>query len=139
DAGDFGRGAAPAFDRTVHVTLPADAGVLAGEEDPSARTREPGAQLGIEGRIEKRVAAARQRIVLPHNLLRREKLRAMRAEKIDGADEALRAVLRDDRLRQLARIPAAQKRQDARRAALFLVAFPERAEGQRGAKRARPA
>src|SRR5260370_34331355 len=67
---DFERGAAPALDGAVHVALPADARVLAGEEQTSCRTRQPVAQPRIEGRAEERVPATRERIGFPHDLSR---------------------------------------------------------------------
>jgi hypothetical protein len=69
DRRDFGRGAASAFDRAVHVSLPSDAGVLAREEQPPARSRQPRPKIGRERRVKERVATTRVRIVLPDNLV----------------------------------------------------------------------
>src|SRR5262245_2908195 len=62
---DLGCRAAAGFDRPVHVSLPAQAGVLAAEDEAAERARQPGAQRGIERRIEIRVAAARPALLLP--------------------------------------------------------------------------
>ena len=138
NGGDFGRRAAAAFDGAVHVSLPLDAGVLAGEEETAAGTREPGAQRRIERGIEIRIAAARQRVVLPDDLTGSEQRGALRSEPVERVGEPLRAVARDHRLRRVARAAAGEQREDAGAAALFLVAVPDRAERQRRAERPRP-
>ena len=69
------RGTAAAFDRAVDVSLPLDAGVFTGKEEPPAGSREPRAERRIETRVEVRIAAARQRIVLPDDLPGRDKRR----------------------------------------------------------------
>src|SRR5262245_712520 len=128
---DLGGRPAAAFDRAVHVALPLDAGVLAGEEQPPARTREPRAQRRIVRRGEIRVPAARQRFLLPHDLTPRAELRAVGPEPFERTRQSLRPVFRHDRLRGVAGAAAGEEREDARRAALFLVAIPDRADRER--------
>src|SRR5947199_1130530 len=96
---DLGGGAASALDGAVHVALKLDAGVLAGEEEPPERTREPGAQRRIERGIEKRVAAARERILLPHDLARADEIGALRPEPLERFRQGERTVFRDEGLR----------------------------------------
>src|SRR6185312_10683655 len=98
DSRDFGGGAQAALDGAVHVALPLDAGVLAGEEQAAGRTRQPGAQRGIEAWIEEGVAAARVRILFPHELARRDQFGVIGAEPVERVDEPARALPRDDRL-----------------------------------------
>src|SRR5581483_7746607 len=74
DRFDFGRGTAAGFDGSVHIALPLEARVLAGEEQPAERAREPLAQRRIEGRIEEGVAAPRPRIGFPDDLPRSDEL-----------------------------------------------------------------
>src|SRR5262245_4376993 len=57
--GDLLRGAKPAHDRTIHVPLPPEGCVFAGEEDAAERARQPRANRRWEFRVKKRVAAAR--------------------------------------------------------------------------------
>src|SRR5262245_442571 len=128
NSSDLGGRPAAAFDRAVHVALPLDAGVLAGEEQPPARTREPRAQRWIVRRGEIRVPTARQRFLLPHDLTPRAELRAVGPEPFERTRQSLRPVFRHDRLRGVAGAAAGEEREDARRAALFLVAVPDRAE-----------
>ena len=138
NGGDFGGSSAAAFDRAVHVALPPDAGVLAGEEEAPAGLREPRAQRWIECRIEIRVAAARQRVVLPDDLARRRassaRLPPEPVERIGHSRARLRAP----------RLPASRRWRRRRRAAtrmpgaaaLFLVAVPHRTDRQRRAESA---
>src|SRR5438067_3901409 len=137
NGGDLGRGAATALDGAVHVTLKLDAGVLAGEEQPSERTREPGAQRRIECRIEKRVAAAREGILFPHDLARADERGALRPEPFERLGQAGWTLPRDDRLRRVARAAAREQAEDTGPAALLLVAVPQGAERERRSKRAR--
>src|SRR5262249_46287419 len=74
------RRAASALDGAVHVALPADAGVLAGEEQAAAGPGEPRPERRIEGRIEEGVAAAREGVLLPDDLARGDELGAVDAE-----------------------------------------------------------
>src|SRR5262249_18723527 len=123
----------------IHVALPLETRVLAGEKQTAERPREPLAQRRIERRIEVRIAAARPRIGFPDDLPPREQLRARRAEPLERAGQARHAVPGGNRLGGLAGGSAGQQRQDSGPAALLLVAVPERAERQIAAERAGPA
>ena len=101
------------------------------EEQPSRRTRQPRAQRRIELRIEIGVAAARIRILFPDNLPRRHQLAVFRSQPVERVGEPARAVLGDNRLGRVAGAAAGEQRQDAGAAALFFVAVPDGAEGQR--------
>ena len=87
DGGDFGGGAAAALDRAVHVALPLDAGVLAGEEQPPGRPRQPGAQRRVERRDRSRrsrrarTGSCSQTICRDAEQLARPSTRASRARR----------------------------------------------------------
>src|SRR6185436_18410415 len=97
----------------------------------------PGAQRRVEAGIEIGVAAAREGVLLPDDLARDGRL-GVRAEPVERIGEPAYAVLGDDRLRGVAGAAAGEEGHDAGAAALLLVAFPHRAEGQRRAERPRP-
>src|SRR5438046_2756767 len=85
----FGGRATAALDRAVHVALPADARVLAGEKEAPRRPRQPGAQRRIECGIEVRVAAARPGVGFPDDLRRGDKLLLARSEPVERGCEGL--------------------------------------------------
>ena len=118
---DLRRRAPPAFDRAVHIPLPLDAGVFAGKEEPPAGPREPRAERRIETRVEVRIAAARQRIVLPDDLPGRDKRRALRSQPVERVGQALRPFPREDLLRRGARAAPGQQRENARPSPLFFA------------------
>src|SRR5436190_23937757 len=89
---DFCRGAASAFYGAVHIALKLEAGVLAGEEEPAARSGEPGPEIRIERRIEISVAAARPRVGLPGGLVTADHIRLARAKPVEGPGEGADAV-----------------------------------------------
>src|SRR5262249_25811942 len=128
-----------ALDGAVHVALPAEARVFAGEEQTPERAGEPLSQRGIEPGIEIRVTAARPRIRFPNELARPDELRGRGPEPVDGAGAAGHALPLDDRLRRIACRPAGHQRDDAGAAALFLVAVPHSTESQVAAEGARTA
>ena len=132
----FGRGSQPAFDRAVHVTLPADARVLPREHDPSGGTREPRAAERIETRIEIRVPAPHPWIVVPDDRLRREQ-RGRTAKPRQTPDDPCFTFGRENLARLPRRVAAREKRQDARRPRLLFVAVPQRANREIGPERER--
>src|SRR5580765_8782534 len=89
---DFGCGAASALDGAVHVALPLEAGVLAGEEQPAERSCEPRPQIRIERGIEIGVAAARPRVGLPCGLVTANHIRLACAKPVERAGERADAV-----------------------------------------------
>src|SRR5437764_784208 len=62
------------LDPAVDVALISDARVRAGKDDPAGRTREPRPPERVVTGMEVRIAAARQRIVVPDDRLRGEQL-----------------------------------------------------------------
>ena len=93
---------------------------------------------GSYRRSEIRVAAARQRFLLPHDLTPRPELSPVRPEPLERTRQSLRPFFRHDPLCGVAGAAAGEQREDARRAALFLVAVPHRAERERRSEGARP-
>src|SRR5436305_13149299 len=75
---DFLGRSPPALYRAVHIALPLDARVLAGEEQTAERPGEPRAQRRIVRGIEEGVAAARPRGVVPSHLTRCDEIGMVR-------------------------------------------------------------
>jgi len=66
--GEFGSGTEAAFDRAVHVALPAQARVFAGKKQSREGLRQPSAQYGIEVAFEHGIGAAGPWVGLPARL-----------------------------------------------------------------------
>src|SRR5215471_1434412 len=132
---DLRRRTPAAFDRAVHVALPAEAGVLARKEQSAVGSGEPQTQRRIVRRIEVRVTAPRPGIQFPDDLPRGQERFPGSAEPVERIREALHTVLRDNCLGGLARRSAREHREDAGSPPLLLVPLPPRTDRQIAAER----
>ena len=145
-------GAQTGLHGSVHVSLPAQRRVLAGEEDASERARQPGPGRRRELRIEGCIAAARPWVVLPTYRVPRDQFSVLQIEPRQLTDECGTGRLRPAwlwwrrlrrRPRAVSRYPLAAMKPSDRGLlrlggpCLFLVAVPYGSDGERCAKGAR--
>src|ERR1700738_607898 len=103
DGHDLGRSVASTLDRAVHITLPPDAGVLAREEQSTARSGQPRSKVRGERRVEEGIATASVRVMFPPDLMRGDQIGAARPEPIERSCQPARTFLRNDLLSGITR------------------------------------
>src|SRR5215471_8358289 len=126
----FSGGSQSAFNRAIHIALPAKACVLAGKHDPSMRSGQPQPELRVELRVEVGIASLGPRIVLPTDHSGSHQSSRCRAKPLQGFHKTLDTTIGNELPCLRAGRSAGKQRQDARASPLLLVSIPDRTNQQ---------